>query len=142
MARYEFTYPSILEAEGRMLNDLVRVLARHRMTGLAKQSVLVVMCEAFNNALLHGNKLDPKKKIKVVVTIKKREVTADIIDEGRGGLEKVRKRQPSRKWAESGRGIGIIGHYASSVNFRETERGGLKVSITFEPDDKKILSKC
>lgn len=142
MAFYEFTYPSELESEGKMLNDLVRVLGKHRMTGLAKHSVLVVMCEAFNNALLHGNKLDPNKKIKMVVTINKRELTADIIDEGCGGLEKVRRRRPSRQWAESGRGIGIIGHYASSVNFRETEKGGLKVSITFEQNEKKILNKC
>jgi anti-sigma regulatory factor (Ser/Thr protein kinase) len=142
MACYEFTYPSVLESEGKMLNDLVAVLGKHKIDGLAKQNVLVVMCEAFNNALLHGNQLKPDKKIKMILSINKKEMTADIIDEGSGGLEKIQNRRPSPMWAEGGRGIGIIGHYASSVNFQETDKGGLKVSISFGHKTKRMSGKC
>jgi anti-sigma regulatory factor (Ser/Thr protein kinase) len=137
MALYEFTYPSVLESEGAMLKNLIGVLDEHKVTGFSKHSILVVISEAFTNALVHGNGLDPKKRIKIVIEINKNEITADIIDEGQHGLRKIEKRRPSHQWAEGGRGISIIGHYASSVDFQETEKGGLRVSIRFAQDDKE-----
>lgn len=137
MAVYEFTYPSVLESEGAMLKNLIGVLDDHSVTGFSKHSILVVISEAFTNALVHGNGLDPNKKIKIVIEINKNDMTADIIDEGRHGLRKIEKRRPANQWAEGGRGIGIIGHYASSVDFQETEKGGLRVSIRFARKKKK-----
>ncbi|UCG61945.1 MAG: ATP-binding protein [Candidatus Zixiibacteriota bacterium] len=125
-----------------MLRDLVGVLDEHSVTGFPKHSILVVISEAFTNALLHGNRLDPNKKIKIVIEINKSEMIADIIDEGQGGLRKIRKRPPSHQWAEGGRGIGIIGHYASSVDFAQTERGGLRVTIKFARRDKREYKKA
>lgn len=141
MAHYEFTYPSLLESEGQMLKDLVSVLDKHRVQVLARHSIMVMICEAFNNALLHGNQLDPAKKIKMVLTINRKELCADIIDEGSKGLQRINRRKPGGKWAESGRGIGIIGHYADSVRFEETEKGGLKVTMKFTHDEKTVINK-
>jgi len=141
MGRYEFTYPSVLESEGEMLKDLVSVLSKHRVEVLAKHSIMVVICEAFNNALLHGNQMDPGKQIKMILTINRKELSADIIDEGSGGLQRINGRKPGGKWAESGRGIGIIGHYANSVRFEETEKGGLKVTIKFTHGEKTVSNK-
>lgn len=142
VALYEFKYPSELDSEARMLKDLTAVLKKHRFPALARHSIMVVICEAFNNALLHGNQLDPDKEIKMLLTINRKELSADIIDEGRGGLRKIKGRKPSRKWAESGRGIGIIDHYASSVRFQETENGGLKVSIKFSQSGETLKNRC
>lgn len=141
MARYEFTYPSLLDSEGAMLRDLVSVLTKHGIEALTRHSVMVVVCEAFNNALLHGNQLDPHKQIKMVVAVNGKELSADIIDEGSGGLQRISRRKPGGKWAESGRGIGIIGHYAKSVRFEETEKGGLKVTMKFTSDDETVTNK-
>lgn len=124
-----------------MLRDLVSVLDKHRVGTLARHSIMVVICEAFNNALLHGNQLDPQKQIKMVLAINGKELSADIIDEGSGGLQSISGRKPGGKWAESGRGIGIIGHYANSVRFEETEKGGLKVTMKFSHDEKKLSNK-
>jgi len=142
MTHYEFTYPSVLESESSMLKDLVGVLDEHLVTGFSKHSILVVISEAFTNALVHGNRLDPGKKIKIVIEINKSEMTADIIDEGQDGLRKIEKRRPSHQWAEGGRGIGIIGHYASSVDFQQTEKGGLRVSIKFAHSETKEYRKA
>lgn len=141
MARYEYSYPSVLDSESTMLKDLFSVLARLRLDAVARHGIMVVICEAFNNALLHGNQLDPEKQIKMVLTINRTELCADIIDEGTGGLERINSRQPGGTWAESGRGIGIIGHYANSVRFEETEKGGLKVTIKFLHNDKTLTNK-
>ncbi len=142
MARYEFEYPSVMESEALMLTDILRILEENKVIGLVKHSIMVVISEAFTNALTHGNQLDAKKLINLVVDINKSEIVADITDEGQGGLKNIQSRRPSRMWAESGRGIGIIGHYASSVRFEETATGGLKVSIRFEYAKVGMLNKC
>ena len=141
MARYEFTYTSVLDSEGEMLRDLVSVLSKLGVQVVARHSIMVVICEAFNNALLHGNQLDPAKKIKMVLTINRKELCADIIDEGTEGLQRINRRRPGGKWAESGRGIGIISHYANSVRFEETEKGGLKVTMKFTHDEETATNK-
>lgn len=142
MPKYEFTYPSVIESEARMLKDILKVLEKNEVVGLIKHSIMVVISEAFTNALTHGNQLDANKQINLVVDINKNEIVADITDEGQGGLGKIQSRQPSRMWAESGRGLGIIGHYASSFRFEETATGGLKVSIRFEYAKIEMLNKC
>ncbi len=137
MSRYEFTYRSVLKSEGKMLKDLTKVLDKHNVSGFSKHSILVVVSEAFTNALIHGNGLNPGKKIKIMLEINKNDLTADIIDEGQDGLQKIEQRRPSHQWAEGGRGIGIIGYYATSVDFHETEKGGLRVSIKFAYNREK-----
>ncbi|UCC45183.1 MAG: hypothetical protein JSU65_04510, partial [Candidatus Zixiibacteriota bacterium] len=63
--------------------------------------------------------------------------------EGRGGLDRIKKKRPSSLLDEGGRGLGIIGHYADSVRMEQTEKGGLKISIRFsrvrQKDKHKIL---
>ncbi len=140
MSSYEFIYPSVLESEGKMLKDLLQILKKHGVDGLIRHSMLVVISEAFTNALVHGNRLDPAKQIKIVVNINKNEMCADIIDEGQGGLEKINRRRPSETWAENGRGIGIMGHYAASVEFIETTKGGLRVSIKFKREHTSLVN--
>ena len=142
MARYEYTYPSEMKSEDRMLKDLLKVLEDNEVVGLIKHSIMVVISEAFTNALTHGNQLDARKMINLVVDINKNEIIADITDEGQGGLERIQSRGPARMWAESGRGIGIIGHYASSVRFEQTAAGGLKVSIQFDRAKIGMLNEC
>ncbi|MEW6413047.1 MAG: ATP-binding protein [Candidatus Zixiibacteriota bacterium] len=140
MSSYEFIYPSVLESEGKMLKDMLQILKKHGVDGLSRHSMLVVISEAFSNALVHGNRLDPSKQIKIAVDINKNEMTADIIDEGQGGLEKISRRKPSETWAENGRGIGIMGHYAASVEFFEMTDGGLRVSIRFKREHTNVVN--
>lgn len=125
-----------------MLKDLAEVLDKHKVTGFSKHSILVVISEAFTNALIHGNRMDPSKTIKIVIEINNDAMIADIIDEGEAGLAKIEKRRPAHKLAEGGRGIGIINYYASSVAFSQTEDGGLRVSIRFARDKKRELSNA
>ncbi|UCD63440.1 MAG: ATP-binding protein [Candidatus Zixiibacteriota bacterium] len=137
MKTHEFTYPSVLESEDQMLKDVRTVLDRNAVAGLLKHSFMIVVSEAFTNALRHGNRLDPEKQVNVAVSVNKTEIVADIIDEGRGGLDRVKRKRPSCLMDEGGRGLEIIAHYADSVQFEETEKGGLKVSIKFARTRRK-----
>lgn len=142
MARYELTYPSVVESHDSMLEDLNVLLAQNGITDRIKRDFMVVVSEAFTNAMVHGNELDPAKEIKLVVIINQSGLSADILDQGRHGLERIRSRRRCSLLAESGRGIDLIKHYADSVDFAERGSGGLRVSIKLSRKEGKHTSKC
>jgi anti-sigma regulatory factor (Ser/Thr protein kinase) len=88
--------------------------------------------EAFTNALVHGNKKDSSKTIKIILKLNQHEILADIIDEGQGGLGRVHSRNPIGLLDETGRGIDLIKHFATVAKFKEDETGGLVVTIKLE----------
>jgi len=142
MATYEYSYPSVLESEERMLDDLQTLLDENSVVGRIKNHFMVVVSEAFTNALVHANNLNPERRIKVVISINKTRLSADIHDQGRDGLEGISSKKPPTSESESGRGVNIIRHYADSVSFIQTRGGGLKVSITIDREDEKITDKA
>lgn len=142
MPNYEFTYRSILRSETQMLMDLINVLEENQVVGAVKHGLMVAVSEAFTNALIHGNRLDPEKEIKLVITINKSEICADIIDQGTGALDRIKNKRPSTLLAENGRGLDLIRHYASSMTLQEVAKGGLKISVKFSRDEKCELNKC
>ena len=137
MPKYEFTYPSVGTSEEKMLDDVLTVLRRNRVDKDFQASFLLAVSEAFTNALVHGNKRNPCKSIKLSIDINNEALAADITDEGRNGLDKIKRRCPPDVLSESGRGVDLIQHYASEVGFTETEKGGLKVSVRFDLAKKK-----
>lgn len=141
MACYEFKYPSLLRSESRMLSDMLLMLEEHSIGDFVKRKFLVSVSEAFTNALLHGNDLNPKKQVKIRIEINKTEITADIIDQGRDGLDKIGKKRPSSALDEGGRGLDIISHYADEVRIEEVPEGGLKIFIRFTLEVKEKVEK-
>lgn len=140
MAHYAFTYPSETRSEEQMLDDLGSVLESAGVSQNLQRGFLLAVCEAFTNALLHGNKSVPDRKILVELEVNELAIIADITDEGKGGLERIRHRKHRGLLAEGGRGIGLIEHFADSVNFVETETGGLRVTITVSRTEKYITN--
>ncbi len=132
MPKYEFTYSSAVASEDKMLDELATVLHINGIPEDLQNWFMLAVSEAFTNALVHGNKLNPHKAIKLALNINEGLLTADIIDEGQGGLAKIKRRQPPTVLSEGGRGVDLMRYYASAVRFTETEGGGLKVSLRFD----------
>ncbi len=132
MPKYEFTYSSAVTSEDKMLDELATVLHINGIPESLQNWFMLAVSEAFTNALIHGNKLNPHKAIKLALNINDGLLTADIIDEGQGGLAKIKRRQPPTVLSEGGRGVDLMRHYASVVRFTETEGGSLKVSLRFD----------
>jgi len=124
-----FQYKSNPESSEQMLDDLNDLLDIREISPQEKYSFLLAISEAFTNAIIHGNRCNPEKSVKLTVSVNENELSADIEDEGQGGLKKINKRQPSEPFDESGRGIDLIEHYATAVGYSESSAGGLKVSI-------------
>jgi serine/threonine-protein kinase RsbW len=89
---------------------------------------LLVSCtEAVNNAIIHGNKLNPDKKVIVRCVIGKRVLTILVADEGKGfdpgTLQDPRKEENLLK--ESGRGVFLMRSLMDTVNFKKMKVGSI-----------------
>jgi anti-sigma regulatory factor (Ser/Thr protein kinase) len=107
---------------------LVPPLVIRTIEFLAKESLLlpedenrVGLClqEALQNAVVHGNKKDFRRKVRLSVFVSESEWGCVVQDEGDGfDPEGVRSpTQPEGLWGESGRGLYIISHYMDRVVF-------------------------
>jgi len=139
MDSYNFECSSTLESERVLSAKIEHLLDEHNVAMQFKKRFLLAFSEAFTNALLHGNKLDPGKRIKVRIEINKKGLTADIIDEGKGGLEKLRHKGQPSLLSEAGRGVDLIRHYCTTADFVETSTGGLKVTLVMEYSKEKTI---
>ena len=137
MACFKLLYKSEVESNDMMLTDVEKILQENEIDGRLKNILLLAVSEAFTNALIHGNQSQPEKIIKLILTINENELSADIIDEGKGGLDKIRNKKPSQLLDHSGRGVDLIKHYATNADFQEINGGGLKVSLIFSRNKKK-----
>lgn len=138
MTSIAWTYPSIIESEDRMLTVLAAFLEESDVDSERAQAIMLAVSEAFTNAIIHGNDSQASKKVRVTLDVNDLRITADILDEGIGGLERIANRPAAGALAENGRGIGLIEHYTTETVFSALESGGLKVSLTFERSDSSV----
>ena len=88
--------------------------------------------EALANAIKHGNKLNPEKRVHVLVRIDPgEELCIEVEDEGEGfnPADEVDPTSPENLLRDSGRGIFYIRHFMDTVRFSPGERGGTRVAL-------------
>lgn len=93
--------------------------------------VLIATIEAANNAMVHGNKLDPEKTVKVEIKKGKNEVEIYVEDQGEG-FDYMRIPDPTApENIENihGRGVFLMKQLSDEVNFYNQ---GTKVQILFK----------
>ena len=75
--------------------------------------------EALTNSMIHGNKSDPKLHVRVRLFQNENEWGVEIEDEGDGfSVDQIPDPSaPDFPWREDGRGIHMMRHYASRVEF-------------------------
>ena len=139
MQKFEFTYASRLTAEERMLDDLDSVCRESNLSEALSFYFKLVVSEAFCNAIVHGNRLDHNKQVRLILTLNEFELVADIIDQGRGGLRRLSQRPKASKLADHGRGIDLMHHFADVVEFSETPEGYLRVGVRLKRTEEGRL---
>lgn len=93
--------------------------------------VMVATIEAANNAIIHGNKLDPEKKVKVEIIKRKERIEIYVEDQG-NGFDYMRIPDPTApENIENihGRGVFLMKQLSDEVNFY---KNGTKVQILFK----------
>lgn len=93
--------------------------------------------EALRNAMIHGNKQDPAKKVVVETEINENKVIIYVEDEG-GGFDPQNLPDPTldeNLLKEGGRGVYLIKHLMDEVRY---ENGGRKVIMVKYLDRRHI----
>jgi len=129
-AQFEWEFPSVVQSEELLLERVQAALRENRIDLDDERRLLLALSEAFNNAMIHGNQLDPDKSVKVRLRINERTIFADITDQGQQGLEKLRMPRPDELLAEGGRGVTLMMYSADDIDFEPVVNGGLRVSVT------------
>ena len=93
-------------------------------------NVLIAMTEGVNNAIVHGNKLDPEKSVTVVCAVDEKNLVFRISDEGPGfDFDNLPDpTAPENIEKPHGRGVFLMRHLADECAF---EDGGRIVELTF-----------
>jgi serine/threonine-protein kinase RsbW len=97
-------------------------------------NILIALTEAVNNAITHGNQLDPNKKVNLNMETTNNEVEFTITDEGPGFdyMNVPDPTIPENLEKLSGRGIFLMRSLADSVDF---EKKGAIIRLKFSFSD-------
>jgi len=88
-------------------------------------ALLLAVTEATTNAIIHANKCDANKLVKVDVQVDKTRITIKITDEGEGfnPSEIPDPTQPENLLKDSGRGVYLMRVYMDELNYNITPTG-------------------
>jgi serine/threonine-protein kinase RsbW len=116
---FSMTIPSELPAGRKVKERILAAIAANKFSHHSTFAVHLALEEALHNAIKHGNRLDPAKKVKIAVTVTSRSAVIVIEDQGTGF---DRKRVPDPRVGEnlekcSGRGIFLIESYMDKVQW-------------------------
>ncbi len=90
--------------------------------------VRVALEEALRNAMIHGNKMDPEKKVTVGAKITEKDLVVHVEDDGEG-FEPESVPDPTDEeniLKTSGRGVYLIRHLMDKVSY---EHGGRRINM-------------
>ena len=121
--------PSKIEAISPLVDRLMRMMEGSQCVAGAEFEIELALREALGNAVVHGNREDPKTKVHVRCRCGPgREISIVVTDQGKGfDLEKVvGNGRSSRPTSEHGHGIQLMKAYMDDVRF---ERGGSEVHM-------------
>ncbi len=88
-------------------------------------SLALSFSEAASNSMVHGNKLDKNKKVKITVHVTEKKMTVIIKDEGKGfNIDNVPDpTKPENILKDSGRGIHIMRSFLDDIQYNFTPTG-------------------
>ncbi len=114
--------PRVISKVETFLRGVNRIL---RLDEIQFNKLLVSTTEAVNNGIVHGNKMDPKKKVSVACEVNTSAVVVRVRDEGEGfdPKEVPNPVQKENLLRESGRGIFIMRTLMDHVNYFITPKG-------------------
>jgi serine/threonine-protein kinase RsbW len=93
--------------------------------------ILVSALEAVNNAILHGNKLDPKKAVRFEMDFRDQKLNIKVVDEGKGfrPQDVPDPTLPQNIEECNGRGVYLMSHLADEIKY---SKKGNCVTMTFK----------
>lgn len=102
-----------------------KIAAKMSLSEDQHDNLSIAVTEAVGNAIVHGNKKDPKKKVYITFQIDKDEIKVSVRDEGEGFNpdELSDPLDPKNILKDSGRGIFILNSLMDDVYFTFSPKG-------------------
>ena len=110
---------------GKVEQFIEKVARRAGLTEDQEGNFAIGLTELVNNAILHGNKSDPQKKVTIEVHFTVNELEVIVRDEGEGFDPEALENpiDPENLLKESGRGIFLVEQLVGPVTFRKHDHG-------------------
>lgn len=142
-SRYELILESDL-SEIRRVEDFVKTMSQeHHFEKNFVHDVMLLITEATNNAIMHGNQFDKTKHTTLLCTIEGGYLTIEVADEGSGFNPNTLPNPlaPENLHKPSGRGVFLIKNFAEQVAYTFSPNGTtLKLRVAIR-SSKKSKSK-
>ena len=128
---YTLQLPSVPESITALENLIEEIANKYQISDDTFANMMTCLNEALNNAMIHGNKQDPAKKVIINAEIEGRRITWTVTDEGPGFdyVHLADPTAPENLEALTGRGVFIIKHLADQCVFNAA---GNEVELLFK----------
>lgn len=127
---FDISIPSTLDHIEEVEQMAERAAEHMHFSEEDKDSLAIAVTEAVNNAILHGNKQDPRKQVHIRFLFHETNLEVRIRDEGEGFNPKQVSDPlaPENLLKESGRGIFILSSLMDDIRY-SFEHGGTEIIL-------------
>lgn len=116
--------------------ELVKVVVEDYLRQLevdedARHWIEIAVREAVANAIKHGNRLDPSKKVEVDLSLQGEELRISVEDQG-GGFDPAGVKDPllpENRFQRDGRGIFYMRSFMDRIDYNFPAGGGTRVTL-------------
>lgn len=128
---YTLQLPSKLESITQLENLVEEIADKYQISEDTFANMMTCLNEVATNAIVHGNKLDPEKKVIINAEVDGRRTTWTITDQGEGFdyTNLADPTAPENLENLAGRGVFIVKHLADQVVFNAK---GNEVELLFK----------
>jgi serine/threonine-protein kinase RsbW len=140
--RYELILESDLNEVRRVEGFVKTICQEHHFEKNFVHDVMLLITEATNNAIMHGNKFDKTKRARLLCIIENGYLTIEVSDEGEGFNPQTLPNplDPENLLKPSGRGVFLIKNFAENVEYDFSSQGTtLKMRVAIRYSEK---SEC
>ena len=120
----KISFPSVADNIGLVEKLINEICSAYGVSEDYYGNILVAVTEAVNNAMQHGNKLDPGKKVNLAFLAGEDSLSFEVTDQGSGFDYKnlPDPTNPENLEKPHGRGVFLMRHLADKVEFSDDGR--------------------
>lgn len=128
--------PSRREAVAPTVDHVIDAVTSTRLSPEQRDNLAVALSEALANAAVHGNRLQPDKRVRIAVCVKPDAAEIQVSDSGTGFDHSAvdDPTQPERVLVPGGRGVFLMRQLVDELKYNEA---GNRVRLTVRPKAQK-----
>lgn len=125
------TYPSTLESVDQAEGEILKAAGEAGFQEDEQHRIGMAVRECMVNAVVHGNRYNRNKRVRVVVSVAEGRFTIRIIDQGEGfEMEEVPDPlHENNLLRHSGRGLFLMGAFMDDMKVRKVQPSGTEVTL-------------